>query len=93
MFLKVQLNHHPVEEASWETKKDMREKYPKFFVDKGTTPFTPYIIFPKMVKLASILTNEFHRYENTIVKKLGNVFFVLAINFPTYSRFGLNRSH
>ncbi|WMV34735.1 hypothetical protein MTR67_028120, partial [Solanum verrucosum] len=29
----VQFNHRPVEEATWEIEKDMRDKYPQLFVD------------------------------------------------------------
>ncbi|WMV25560.1 hypothetical protein MTR67_018945 [Solanum verrucosum] len=32
-------SHRPVEEATWETEKGMRDKYPQLFVDSGTTPF------------------------------------------------------
>ena len=37
-FLKVQWKHRPVEKATWETEKDMRDKYPQLIVDSGTTP-------------------------------------------------------
>ncbi|WMV45574.1 hypothetical protein MTR67_038959 [Solanum verrucosum] len=37
MSVKVQWKHHPVEEATWETGKDMRDKYPQLFDDSGTT--------------------------------------------------------
>ncbi|WMV08230.1 hypothetical protein MTR67_001615 [Solanum verrucosum] len=33
----VQWKHRPVEEATWEIEKDMRDKYPPLFVDSGTT--------------------------------------------------------
>ncbi|WMV46846.1 hypothetical protein MTR67_040231 [Solanum verrucosum] len=36
--IKVQWKYRPVEEASWETEKDMRDKYPQLFVDSATTP-------------------------------------------------------
>ncbi|WMV46997.1 hypothetical protein MTR67_040382 [Solanum verrucosum] len=39
--VKVQWKHRPVEEATWETEKDMRDKYTQLFVDFGTTPFLP----------------------------------------------------
>ncbi|WMV09630.1 hypothetical protein MTR67_003015 [Solanum verrucosum] len=38
-FVKVQWKHLPVEEATWEIEKDMRDKYPQLFVDSGTTTF------------------------------------------------------
>ncbi|WMV09993.1 hypothetical protein MTR67_003378 [Solanum verrucosum] len=38
-FVKVQWKHRPIEEATWETEKDMRDKYLQLFVDSGTTPF------------------------------------------------------
>ncbi|WMV49812.1 hypothetical protein MTR67_043197 [Solanum verrucosum] len=34
-FVKVQGKHRPVEEATWETEKDMRDMYPQLFVDSG----------------------------------------------------------
>ncbi|WMV26604.1 hypothetical protein MTR67_019989 [Solanum verrucosum] len=37
--VKFQWKHRPVEEATWETEEDMRDKYPQLFVDLGTTPF------------------------------------------------------
>ncbi|WMV09829.1 hypothetical protein MTR67_003214 [Solanum verrucosum] len=37
--VQVQWKHHPVVEATWKTKRDMREKYPQLFIDLGTTPF------------------------------------------------------
>ncbi|WMV57971.1 hypothetical protein MTR67_051356, partial [Solanum verrucosum] len=37
--VKVQWKHRPVEEATWETEWDMRDKYPQLFVYSGTTPF------------------------------------------------------
>ncbi|WMV08256.1 hypothetical protein MTR67_001641 [Solanum verrucosum] len=37
--VKVQWKHRPVEEATWETKRDMGDKYPQLFVDSGTTSF------------------------------------------------------
>jgi len=40
MFVKVQWKYRSVEEATWEVEKDMRDKYPKLFVDIGTTPFS-----------------------------------------------------
>ncbi|KAK4724383.1 hypothetical protein R3W88_027162 [Solanum pinnatisectum] len=39
--MKVQWKHRPVEEATWEIERDMRDKYPQLFVDSGTTPFLP----------------------------------------------------
>ncbi|WMV41652.1 hypothetical protein MTR67_035037 [Solanum verrucosum] len=36
-YVKVQWKHRPIEEATWETQKDMRDKYPQLFVDSGTT--------------------------------------------------------
>nr|AAT38742.2 'chromo' domain containing protein [Solanum demissum] len=35
-FVKVQWKHRPIEEATWETEKDMRDKYPQLFVDLET---------------------------------------------------------
>ncbi|KAK4738711.1 hypothetical protein R3W88_002408 [Solanum pinnatisectum] len=35
--VKVQWKHRPVEKATWETEKDMRDKYPQLFVDSGIT--------------------------------------------------------
>ena len=35
--VKVQWKYRPVEEATWETERDMRDKYPQLFVDSGTT--------------------------------------------------------
>ena len=35
--VKVQWKHRPVEEATWETERDMRDKYLRLFVDSGTT--------------------------------------------------------
>lgn len=32
------------EQVSWETKKDMQDKYPQLFVDSSTTIFLPYPI-------------------------------------------------
>ncbi|KAH0765327.1 hypothetical protein KY285_001198 [Solanum tuberosum] len=40
-FVKVQWKHCPVEEATWETERDMRDKYPQLFVDSGTTSILP----------------------------------------------------
>ncbi|KAK4710921.1 hypothetical protein R3W88_005434 [Solanum pinnatisectum] len=40
-FMKVQWKHRPFEEATWETKRDMRDKYPQLFVESSTTPFFP----------------------------------------------------
>ncbi|WMV36715.1 hypothetical protein MTR67_030100 [Solanum verrucosum] len=37
--VKVQWKHRPVEEATWETERDMRDKYPQLFIDSGTTSF------------------------------------------------------
>ncbi|WMV49432.1 hypothetical protein MTR67_042817 [Solanum verrucosum] len=34
--VKVQLKHHTVEKATWETEKDMRDKYPQLFVDSDS---------------------------------------------------------
>ncbi|WMV32693.1 hypothetical protein MTR67_026078 [Solanum verrucosum] len=39
--MKVQWKHRPVEEASWETEKDMQDKYPQLYVDSGTTSLFP----------------------------------------------------
>ncbi|WMV42267.1 hypothetical protein MTR67_035652 [Solanum verrucosum] len=39
--VKVQWKHRPVEEATWEIERDMREKYPQLFVASGTTFFFP----------------------------------------------------
>ena len=39
--VKVQWKHHPFEEATWETERDMREKYPQLFSESGTTSFLP----------------------------------------------------
>ncbi|KAK4709781.1 hypothetical protein R3W88_004294 [Solanum pinnatisectum] len=39
--MKVQWKHRPVEEDTWETERDMRDKYPQLFVDSGTTSFFP----------------------------------------------------
>ncbi|WMV14743.1 hypothetical protein MTR67_008128 [Solanum verrucosum] len=39
--VKVQWKHHPVKEATWKTKRDMRDKYPQLFVESGTTSFFP----------------------------------------------------
>ncbi|WMV30068.1 hypothetical protein MTR67_023453 [Solanum verrucosum] len=36
-FVKVQWKHRLVEEATWETEKDVQDKYPHLFVDSGTT--------------------------------------------------------
>ncbi|WMV45456.1 hypothetical protein MTR67_038841 [Solanum verrucosum] len=36
-FVKVQWKHHPVEETTSETEKDMLNKYPPLFDDSGTT--------------------------------------------------------
>ena len=38
--IKVQWKNRPVEEATWEKKADMQEKYPHLFTDSGT-PFRP----------------------------------------------------
>ncbi|KAK4737045.1 hypothetical protein R3W88_000742 [Solanum pinnatisectum] len=37
--VKVQWKHRPVEKATWETERDMRDKYPQLFVKSGTTSF------------------------------------------------------
>ncbi|KAK4713227.1 hypothetical protein R3W88_019134 [Solanum pinnatisectum] len=37
--VKVQWKHRPVEEATWEIERDMRDKYPQLFIDLGTTSF------------------------------------------------------
>ncbi|WMV09499.1 hypothetical protein MTR67_002884 [Solanum verrucosum] len=37
--VKVQLKHRPIEEATWETERDMQDKYPQLFIDSGTTSF------------------------------------------------------
>ncbi len=37
--VKVQCKHCLVEEATWETEKDMQEKYSQSFVKSGTTFF------------------------------------------------------
>ncbi|WMV46390.1 hypothetical protein MTR67_039775 [Solanum verrucosum] len=37
--VKFQWKHRLVEEGTWETERDMRDKYPQLFVDSGTTPF------------------------------------------------------
>ncbi|WMV38959.1 hypothetical protein MTR67_032344 [Solanum verrucosum] len=39
--VKVQRKHSPIEEATWETERDIRGKYPQMFVDSGTTSFFP----------------------------------------------------
>lgn len=39
--MKVKWKHHRVEEAIWETKKVMRDKYPQLFVESGTISFLP----------------------------------------------------
>ncbi|XP_055826463.1 uncharacterized protein LOC129894878 [Solanum dulcamara] len=36
-MVKVQWKHHSVEEATWETEKDMRDKYPQLIIEIGTT--------------------------------------------------------
>ncbi|WMV33415.1 hypothetical protein MTR67_026800, partial [Solanum verrucosum] len=36
-FVKVQWKNRPVEEATWKTEKDMRDKYPQLFIDSGQT--------------------------------------------------------
>ena len=46
--MKVQWKHNPVKEATFETKKDMRDTYPQLFVESGTT-FFPFSIFPKLI--------------------------------------------
>lgn len=37
--VKVQWKHRPVEEATWETERDMWDKYPQLFIDSSTTSF------------------------------------------------------
>ncbi|KAK4710081.1 hypothetical protein R3W88_004594 [Solanum pinnatisectum] len=37
--VKVQWKHRPVEEATYEAEKDMRDKYPQLFIDSSTTTF------------------------------------------------------
>ena len=76
--VKVQQKHHPVKEATWETKKDMREKYPPLFVESSTTSFFPQANFPKFVtlgqvigKLISIAMTCSHRYRNANEGKFG----------------------
>ncbi|KAK4737667.1 hypothetical protein R3W88_001364 [Solanum pinnatisectum] len=39
--VKVQWKHRLVEEATWETERDMRDKYPQLFVDSGTISSLP----------------------------------------------------
>ncbi|WMV41339.1 hypothetical protein MTR67_034724 [Solanum verrucosum] len=39
--VKVQWKHRSIEEATWETERDMRDKYPQLFVDSGTISFLP----------------------------------------------------
>ncbi|KAH0745920.1 hypothetical protein KY285_007577 [Solanum tuberosum] len=39
--VKVQWKHRPVEEATWEIERDMRDKYPQLFIESCTTSFFP----------------------------------------------------
>ncbi|KAH0679272.1 hypothetical protein KY284_020357 [Solanum tuberosum] len=52
-YMKVQWKYRPVEEATWETERDIRDKYPQLFVDSGRV----------MGKLVSIETTGFRRYR------------------------------
>ncbi|WMV55711.1 hypothetical protein MTR67_049096 [Solanum verrucosum] len=40
-FVKVQWKHRPVEAATWETERDMRNKYPQLFIDSVGKPRDP----------------------------------------------------
>jgi len=44
-YMKVQWKYRPVEEATWETERDIRDKYPQLFVDSGTTQFPSLAYF------------------------------------------------
>ena len=33
-MVKILLQHHTLEEATWETEEDMRQRYPKLFADR-----------------------------------------------------------
>ena len=37
--LKIQRNHRPVKEATWDTEKDTQDKYPQLFIKSCTTVF------------------------------------------------------
>ena len=39
--VKVQWKHHPIEEATWETEKDMQDNYTQLFTNSGTTLLFP----------------------------------------------------
>ncbi|WMV07507.1 hypothetical protein MTR67_000892 [Solanum verrucosum] len=39
--VKVQWKYRPVEEPTWENERDMRDKYPRLFVESGTISFFP----------------------------------------------------
>ena len=39
--MKVEWKNRPVEEATREIDKDMRDKYPQLIINSGTTPFLP----------------------------------------------------
>ncbi|XP_060212072.1 uncharacterized protein LOC132639648 [Lycium barbarum] len=44
--VKVQWKNRPVEEATWETESDMRNKYPHLFTKSGTFSFVSFVSFP-----------------------------------------------
>ncbi|WMV33418.1 hypothetical protein MTR67_026803 [Solanum verrucosum] len=41
-YVEVQWKHRPVEEATWETEKNIRDKYPQLFDDSDTALRLPY---------------------------------------------------
>ncbi|WMV30315.1 hypothetical protein MTR67_023700 [Solanum verrucosum] len=47
--LKVQWKHRLIEETTWETEKDMRDKYPQLFDDSCTTPLLFYPVFSSLL--------------------------------------------
>lgn len=61
-FVKVQLKHHQIKVSTWETKKDMWDKYPQLFEDTITLyiPLLNYFLYfiiwgSIMAKLVSVV--------------------------------------
>ncbi|KAH0652758.1 hypothetical protein KY289_030436 [Solanum tuberosum] len=65
--VKVQWKHHPVEENTWETERDMREKYPQLFVESALC-FGIAILAMSLAALAGPLQRDMGRcggYDET----------------------------
>ncbi|WMV33306.1 hypothetical protein MTR67_026691, partial [Solanum verrucosum] len=56
--VKIQWKHRPVEEATRETEKDMRDKYPQLFIDSGSVQAAKAGLFPPGWGCCSVTKNK-----------------------------------